>query len=64
MKRRQREIIIENALNEYGSAKQSGDQRRIDRAVNGMENVYICVCLWGDKGSETLRQTILAAKEM
>ena len=63
MTTREREQIIHNALRDYNAAKQSRDSDKIACAINAMENVYICVSLWGVKGTETLRQTILSAKE-
>ena len=59
----ERKQIIQNALRYYTTAKQSGDAAKIARAIDDMENVYICVCLWAVEGAEKLRKTILEAKE-
>lgn len=58
----ERKQIVQNALIDYATAKQSGDGAKIARAISDMENVYICVRLWAVEGTETLRQTILDAK--
>ena len=55
--------LIENALRDYNAAKQSGNADKIARAVNDMENVFICVSLWAVEGTEKLRQTILTARQ-
>ena len=55
--------VIKNALDEYRKAKETNNKTIIERAVNEMENVYIMVCCYPVPGSNTLRKTILEAKE-
>lgn len=57
-----REIIIQNAIWNYRRAQQTGNRQQIAVAVNDMENTYIAVCLWAARGTEELRQLILAAR--
>ena len=57
-----RKQIIRNAIQEYKDAKQTGDTRKIEMAVNGIENAYICVCLHAVEGTEELRELILTAR--
>ena len=54
----ERKTIIRVALRDYRNAKQSKDKKKIAIALNGIENAYIAVSLWGVPGSEDLRQTI------
>lgn len=54
----ERKTIIRVALRDYRNAKQSKDKKKIAIALNGMENAYIAVSLWGVPGAEELRQTI------
>lgn len=58
----ERNEIISNALKDYNNAKQGGDALKIARAINDMENVFICVSLYAAEGAEKLRQTIIKAK--
>jgi hypothetical protein len=62
MRNTERELIIENALRNYNAAKQTENAEKIARAINDMENVFICVSCFQVKGTEKLRQTILKAK--
>lgn len=62
MTNKERKQLIENTLRDYNAAKQSGDADKIARAINDMENVYICVSPWSVEGAETLRQAIVTAK--
>lgn len=55
--------VVKNALDEYRKAKATNDKTAIERAVNEMENVYIMVCCYPVPGSDTLRKTILEARE-
>lgn len=57
----ERKTIIKVALQDYRYAKQSGNKKKIAIALNGMENAYIAVSLWGVPGAEELRQTIRSA---
>lgn len=59
----ERKQIIQNAISEYTTAKASGDIKKVYRAINMMENVYIMVAVYPLEGVETLRQLILTAKE-
>ena len=55
--------VVKNTLDEYRKAKATNNKTTIERAVNEMENVYIMVCCYPVPGSDTLRKTILEAKE-
>lgn len=55
--------VVKNALDEYRKAKATNNKTIIERAVNDMENVYIMVCSRNVPGSDTLRKTILEARE-
>lgn len=55
--------VVKNALGEYRKAKATNNKTIIERAVNEMENVYIMVCCYPVPGSDTLRKTILEARE-
>lgn len=57
----EREQIIKNALRDYNAAKQTGDNEKIARAVNDMENVFYCVSRFAVNGTEKLRETIIKA---
>ena len=57
----EREEGIQIAIREYQAAVRSGIPERIHIALSGMENTYISVCCLRLKGTEQLRQTILAA---
>ena len=59
----ERKQIIQNAINEYTTAKAGGNIKEVYRAINSMENVYIMVAMYAVEGGETLRQLILSAKE-
>lgn len=59
MTRKDRVQIVENAINEYLTAKRSGNADAIKTAINGMENVYIMMCSTCVPGVETLRELIL-----
>lgn len=56
--------VVKNALDEYRRAKTTNNKTAIERAVNEMENVYIMVCCYSIPGSDTLRKTILEAREI
>lgn len=64
MTHKQYQQLIENAIRDYRAAKQNGNKHKIEMTINGMENVFFCVCLRQVKGTEILRQTILEAKEL
>lgn len=55
--------VVKSALNEYRKAKATNNKTTIERAVNEMENVYIMVCCYPVPGSETLRKSIMGARE-
>lgn len=55
--------VEKSALDEYRKAKATNNKTTIERAVNEMENVYIMVCCYPVPGSDTLRKTILEARE-
>lgn len=55
--------VVKNALDEYRKAKATNNKTAIERAVNEMENVYIMVCCCSVPGFDTLRKTILEARE-
>lgn len=55
--------VVNDVLDEYRKAKATNNKTIIERAVNEMENVYIMVCCYPVPGSNTLRKTILEAKE-
>ena len=55
--------VVKNTLDKYRKAKATNNKTTIERAVNDMENVYIMVCCYSVPGSETLRKTILEARE-
>ena len=59
----QRKQLIVNAIRDYNTAKASRDKDRIAKAINDMENAFICVSLRQTEGTEKLRQTIIVAKE-
>ena len=59
MTKKDRVQIVENAINEYLTAKRSGNADAIKTAINGMENVYIMMCNDCVPGVETLRELIL-----
>ena len=63
MTNKERAELIQNAIRGYKAAKESGDTQKIRHALNGMENTYIAVCLWGVPGTEELRKMILSANE-
>ena len=62
MKNKDRVQIVENAINEYLTAKRNGNSDAIKDAVNGMENVYIMMCDNCVPGIEALRELILEAQ--
>ena len=62
MTKKDRVQIVENAINEYLTAKRSGNADAIKTAINGMENVYIAVCSYNVPGTETLRELILGVQ--
>lgn len=64
MTRQDCQNLMRNALNEYANAKQSGSVDRIKKAVNTIENTFICVSLFGVQGTEQLRQIILKEREV
>ena len=64
MTRKDCQNLMRNVLNEYKNAKQSGDIDKIKRSINAMENVFICVSMFGVKGTEELRQIILKEREV
>ena len=64
MTRKDCQNLMRNALNEYKNAKQSGDIHKIKRSINAMENVFICVNMFGVQGTEELRQIILKEREV
>lgn len=55
--------VVKSALDEYRKAKATNNKTTIERAVNEMENVYIMVCCYPVPGSETLRKSIMGARE-
>ena len=55
--------VVKNTLDEYRKAKTTNNKTTIERAVNDMENVYIMVCCYPVPGSDTLRKTIMKARE-
>ena len=59
MTKKDRVQIVENAINEYLTAKRSGNADAIKAAINGMENVYCMMCDYCVPGVETLRELIL-----
>ena len=59
MTNKDRAQIAENAIDEYLTAKRSGNADTIKIAINGMENAYIAVCSYNVPGTETLRKLIL-----
>ena len=61
MTTRERKQIVENDIREYEIAVQLGDKSRIQRAVNGIHNTFIMICLWGGEDAEKLRQILLSA---
>ena len=62
MTKKGRVQIVENAINEYLTAKRSGNADAIKAAINGMENVYIMMCDNCVPGVETLRELILEVR--
>lgn len=54
--------IIQRDIEDYKTAKRSGDKQKIEWAINNMENSYIMVCCYSVPGSDTLRKTILEAR--
>ena len=54
--------IIQRDIEDYKTAKRSGDKQKIEWAINNMENSYIMVCCYPVPGSDTLRKTILEAR--
>lgn len=63
MTNKERAELIQNAIREYKTARESGDSQKIRHAVNDMENTFSAVCLWAVPGTEELRQMILSANE-
>lgn len=63
MTNKERAELIQNAIMEYKTARESGDSQKIRHAVNNMENTFSAVCLWAVPGTEELRQMILSANE-
>lgn len=55
--------MIMRDIADYSDAKRSGDEQEIEWAINNMENVYIMVCCYPVPGFDTLRKTILEARE-
>ena len=55
--------MIMRDIEDYKTAKRSGDEQKIEWAINSMENSYIMVCCRSVPGSDTLRKTILEARE-
>ena len=55
--------MIMRDIADYSDAKRSGDEQEIEWAINNMENSYIMVCCCSVLGSDTLRKTILEARE-
>lgn len=62
MTNKEREIIIQNAIRGYKYARQTGDKRQIEIAINDMNCAYIAVCLWSVRGTDELKQLIRAAQ--
>ena len=58
MTKKDRVQIVENAINEYLTAKRSGNADAIKTTINGMENIYIAVCNYNVPGTEALRELI------
>lgn len=54
--------IIDTAIADYQYTKVFAPERT-EQAINDMENVYIMVCSRNVPGSDTLRKTILEARE-
>lgn len=63
MTNRDRTQIAENAINEYLTAKRSGNAVAIQTAIDGMENSYIAICSYNVPGTEALRELILEVRE-
>ena len=63
MTNKERAELIQNAIRDYKTARESGDAQKIRHTVNDMENTFSAVCLWAVPGTEELRQMILSAKE-
>ena len=63
MTNKERAELIQNAIRDYKTARESGDVQKIRHTVNDMENTFSAVCLWAVPGTEELRQMILSAKE-
>ena len=63
MTNKERAELIQNAITDYKTARDSGDTQKIRRAVNNMENTFSAICLWAVPGTEELRQMILSAKD-
>lgn len=55
--------MIMRDIADYKDAKRSGDKQEIEWAINNMENSYIMVCCYPVPGSDTLRNTILEARD-
>lgn len=55
--------MIMRDIEDYKTAKRSGNEQEIEWAINNMENSYIMVCCRSVPGSELLRKTILEARE-
>lgn len=53
---------IDTAIADYQYTKVFAPERT-EQAINDMENVYIMVCSRNVPGSDTLRKTILEARE-
>lgn len=62
MTNKDRAQIAENAINEYLTAKKSGNADAVQAAINGMENAYIAVCNYNVPGTQALRELLLEVR--
>jgi hypothetical protein len=62
MSNKQKEQVIQNAIQEYRMAKFQGIKNKIEFAINDLYNVYIMCAPFNNKGCEELRQLILKAE--
>lgn len=54
--------MIMRDIEDYKTARRSGNKQEIEWAINNMENSYIMVCCRSVPGSDMLRKTILEAR--
>lgn len=63
MSNKQKEKVIQNAIQEYRNSVTFGFSTSTPRAINGMEQAFIMCAPFNIRGTDVLKKTIKEAKE-